>query len=447
MSEPTQKREIGFWTAVSLVIGSMIGSGVFGLPAALSAFGGISMLAWVITAFGSVMLALVFAHLSRRNPASGGVYAYARDAYGDFGGFIVAWGYWISMWTANATLAIAFVGYAGPLLTQLSGLEIATRPVTAAGMAIATLWFLTAVNTLGVRTAGRIQVVTTILKLMPLVIVGLGGLVAFNSDHFAVPEAARASTSEFWGMLFLAMTSTLFAFVGLEVATVPAGAVKDPDQTIPRATIIGTLVTAVIYVVSTAGAMSLVAPEVLGKSTAPFAEAARAMGGNWLGLLVGIGAAISAFGSLNGWILVVSQLPMAVANDGLFPRPFARLSSRGVPVTGMVIAGVLSTLLIILNYSQSDTLVEVFSKSLVLSTLATLIPYTFCSLAVFIPGGQRAKMIGAGTTTIAIVAFVYSLLCIYGAGQETVFLGFLLIVVGLPVYTWVLRQRGTGART
>jgi APA family basic amino acid/polyamine antiporter len=446
MSVPTQKREIGFWTAVSLVIGSMIGSGVFGLPAALAAFGGISMLAWIITAFGSVMLALVFAHLSRRNPASGGVYAYARDAFGDFGGFIVAWGYWISMWTANATLAIAFVGYAGPLVSNVTGLEVATRPMAAAGMAIATLWFLTAVNTLGVKTAGKIQVATTVLKLMPLVIVGIGGLMMFNSGHFAVPEAAQASSGEFLRMLFLAMTSTLFAFVGLEVATVPAGAVVDPDKTIPRATIVGTLVTAVMYVVSTAGAMSLVAPDLLAKSTAPFAEAARALGGNGLGIFVGIGAAISAFGSLNGWILVVSQLPMAVANDGLFPRPFARLSARGVPVTGMLIAGVLSSLLIILNYSQSDTLVEVFSKSLVLSTLATLIPYSFCSLAVFIPGGRRAKMIGAGTATIAILAFVYSLLCIYGAGQETVFLGFLLIVVGLPVYVWVLRQKGAAAR-
>ncbi len=445
MSDTAQKREIGFWTAVSLVIGSMIGSGVFGLPATLAAFGGISMLAWVITAFGSVTLALVFAHLARRNPAAGGVYAYARDAFGDFGGFFVAWGYWISAWTSNATLAIAFVGYAGPLLTQAMGVDIAGRPMAAATMAIATLWFLTAVNSLGVKTAGRIQVVTTVLKLSPLLIVGIGGVLAFNADHFAIPEPARASTSGFLGMLFLAMTSTLFAFVGLEVATVPSGVVKNPDRTIPRATIIGTLVAAVIYVVSTAGAMSLVTPAALANSTAPFADAARVMGGNWLGIVVGVGAAISAFGALNGWILVVSQLPLAVARDGLFPSPFARLSSRGVPVTGMVIAGVMSSLLIILNYSQSDTLVEVFSKTLVLSTLATLIPYTFCSLAVFIPGGRRAKTMGAGTATIAILAFVYSLVCIYGAGQETVFLGFLLITVGIPVYVWVVRQRGTTA--
>jgi APA family basic amino acid/polyamine antiporter len=446
MTEP--RREVGFWTATSLVIGSMIGSGVFLLPAALAAFGGISMLAWVITAAGSVMLALVFAHLSKRNPASGGVYAYTRDGFGDFAGFLVAWGYWISMWSANAALSVAFVGYAGPVISSISPSipDIANTPVLAASMAIGTLWFLTFVNTLGVATAGKVQVVTTTLKLLPLVVVGIGGVFSFNSAHFAFPDLSASGDQTFGLLLLAAMTQTLFAFVGLEVATVPAGLVKDPDRTIPRATLVGTILTAAIYVISTAGAMSLVAPEVLMKSTAPFADAARVLGGNGLGTLVAVGAAISAFGSLNGWILVVSQLPLAVAKDGLFPRPFARLSSSGMPVTGMVIAGVLSSLLIMFNYSGGSGLVVVFTKTLVLSTLATLIPYAFCSLAVFIPGGGRAKNLGAGAATIAIVAFIYSLFCIYGAGQETVFLGFLLIVVGLPVYVWVVRHRVGAAR-
>jgi APA family basic amino acid/polyamine antiporter len=128
----------------------MIGSGVFLLPASLAAFGGITMWAWVISAAGSVMLALVFAHLSRRNPAAGGVYAYTRDAYGDFAGFLVAWGYWISMWSANAALAVAFVGYAGPVITGMSPSmpDIVHTPLLAGGMAIATLWFLTGVNSL-----------------------------------------------------------------------------------------------------------------------------------------------------------------------------------------------------------------------------------------------------------------------------------------------------------
>ena len=443
MSE--QKREIGLWTATSLVIGSMIGSGVFLLPAALAPFGGISMLAWVITAFGSVMLALVFAQLSRRNPAAGGVYAYTREAFGEFAGFLVAWGYWISMWSANASIATAFVGYAGPLISGMSPSmpDIAGTPVLAGGMAIGTVWLLTFVNMMGIGAAGKVQVVTTILKLAPLVIVGIGGLLSFNSGHFALPDT---STTGFGAMLLLAMTQTLFAFVGLEVATVPASAVQEPERTIPRATVVGTIATAIIYIVGTAGVMSLVAPDVLAKSTKPFADAAGALGGSGLGALVALGAAISTFGALNGWILVVSQFPLAVSRDGLFPRIFARVNTRGLPVTGMVIAGALTTALIVFNYSQSENLVQVFAKMLTLSTLATLIPYCFCSLAIFMKGGSRGQLVSAGTTIIATLAFIYSLFAIYGAGQEVVFLGFLLIVVGLPVYVWVARQRATAAR-
>ena len=202
MSEPTQKREIGFWTATSLVVGSMIGSGVFLLPAALAAFGGISMLAWVITAFGSVMLALVFAQLARRNPAAGGVYAYTRESFGEFAGFLVAWGYWISMWTANASIATAFVGYAGPLVSGLSPAmpDIANSPMWSGAMAIGAVWFLTAVNMMGIGTAGRVQVVTTILKLTPLVVVGIGGLLASTpaTSPCPTPPACRLARCSSW---------------------------------------------------------------------------------------------------------------------------------------------------------------------------------------------------------------------------------------------------------
>jgi APA family basic amino acid/polyamine antiporter len=247
-------------------------------------------------------------------------------------------------------------------------------------------------------------------------------------------------------LLLAAMTQTLFAFVGLEVATVPAGVVKDPDRTIPRATLVGTILTAAIYVISTAGAMSLVAPEVLMKSTAPLptrASAGRQRAGN---------AGGGRRGDLSVWIaerLDSRREPVAARRRegrALSASVRARELDR-MPVTGMVIAGVLSSLLIMFNYSGGSGLVVVFTKTLVLSTLATLIPYAFCSLAVFIPGGGRAKNLGAGATAIAIIAFIYSLFCIYGAGEETVFLGFLLIVIGLPVYVWVVRQRAGAARS
>jgi APA family basic amino acid/polyamine antiporter len=187
--------------------------------------------------------------------------------------------------------------------------------------------------------------------------------------------------------------------------------------------------------------MSLVEPASLARSSAPFAEAARALGGTWLADVVAIGAAISAFGALNGWIMVASQLSLAVARDGLFPRPFARLSARGLPVAGMVIAGVLSSGLIGLNYSPSENLVALFTKTILLATLATLIPYVFCSLAVFLRGGRRATGLSAGVAVVAALAFLYSVFAVGGAGADIVYLGFLLILSGLPVYVWVVRQR------
>ena len=432
------RREIGFWTAVSLVVGGMIGSGVFMLPAALASFGGMSLAGWVVSAAGAILLALVFAHLSRRNPAAGGVYAYTRDSFGDLAGFLVAWGYWISIWCANAALAVAFAGYLMPILHHDAWLPISDRAF-GAGLAVCTLWFLTGVNSLGVAMAGRVQVLTTVLKVIPLVVVGVGGLIWFEPAHFAMPALTAGTTQG--GLLLSVVTMTLFAFVGLESATIPADSVIDPDRTIPRATMAGTVVTAIIYVASTAGAMSLVAPEVLAKSTAPFAEAARTIGGDRLAWFIAFGAAISCFGSLNGWILMVSQLPLAVARDGVFPSPFARVSRGGLPIAGMVIAGVLSTALIALNYSSSAGLVNLFTKMMLLSTLATLVPYTFCSLAVFIPGGRRAKDLPVGIAFIAALAFVYSLFAIGGAGTETVYYGFLLIMAGLPVYVWVTRGK------
>ncbi len=414
----------------------MIGSGVFTLPASLASYGGISLLGWMVSAGGAVLLALVFAHLARRNPAAGGLYAYTRDSFGDLAGFLVAWGYWISIWCANAALAVSFVGYLDPFIPS-----IVQSPPKAALLAVATLWFLTAVNSRGVVTAGRVQVVTTTLKLLPLVVVGIGGLMWFEPAHFAVPAQFVGMKAQ-GGALLAVVTMTMFAFVGLESATIPASSMKDPARTIPRATMIGTLLTAAIYMISTAGAMSLVAPEVLAASTAPFAEAARAMGGNKLAAFVAIGAAISSFGSLNGWILIVSQLPLAVARDGVFPSPFARVTSTGIPLTGMIIAGVLSTALIGLNFSSSQGLVALFTKIMLLSTLSTLVPYAFCSLAVFLPGGRRASSLAIGTAIIAALAFVYALFAIGGAGADVVYLGFLLLLSGLPVYVWVVRQKG-----
>ena len=431
MSAPSPGRAIGFYTATAIVVGNMIGSGVFLLPAALSGYGRLSLVGWVVSAGGSMLLALVFARLAGLTPSTGGPYVYTRRAFGDLPGFLVAWSYWISIWSANGAIALALVGYLDPFVPGL-----VRQPASAAALAIAGVWLLTYVNIRGVRLAGRVQVVTTLLKLLPLVIVGVAGLLVLQPAYFAVPDAAAAAP----GVSVMAvMTLTLWAFLGLESATVPAGEVRDPERTIPRATIVGTAVAAVIYIMSTAGVMGVIEPGMLGQSSAPFADAARALFGGPAAALVALGAAISCFGALNGWTLLSGQLPMAVARDGLFPPVFARMSRRHTPAAGMAIGALLSSLLIASNYTRG--LVSLFEFVIILSTLGALVPYAVCSLATLLGRDGAPSRAGAGMTLVAILALLYSMFTIAGAGREALLLGALAFTAGLPVYVWVKRAR------
>jgi APA family basic amino acid/polyamine antiporter len=417
---------LGFWAAVSIVMGNMIGSGVFLLPASLAAYRGLSLLGWIVSAAGSVMLALVFARLSSQLPATGGLYAYTRAAFGDFAGFLVAWGYWLASVSTLGALSVALVGYLDPFIPG-----IVRAPMAAAALAIATIWLVVAINIAGVAAAGRVQIVTTGLKILPLAVVGVGGVFFFSPDVLAMPST---ETTPAGSQLITVITLTLWAFLGLECATIPAGSVREPARTIPRATVVGTVLTAIIYIVSTIGVMSLVPSDALSTSTAPFADGARRLMGDAAASLVALGAAISCLGALNGWVLVCGHLPLGAAENRLFPPFFGRLSSRGTPTTGMVIAGVLGSALVAMNYSRG--LVELFTFIILLSTLSTLVPYAFCSLAVWLMPGQPKP---TGTAmVVSILAFVYAMFAIGGAGAETVFYGFLLLLAGLPVYVWVM---------
>ena len=205
---------------------------------------------------------------------------------------------------------------------------------------LAAIWTLTAVNVAGVRAGGMVQLVTTVLKLVPLLGVAVLGLFFIDPDNLTPFNASGDST---FGAITSAATLTLWAFIGIESATVPAEDVVDPERNVPRATVIGTLVAAVVYILGTVAVMGIVPADVLAESTAPFADAATAMYGDWAGNAVAVGAIISAFGALNGWILLQGQVPLAAARDGLFPRVFAHLSRNGTPVVGLVVSSVLVT--------------------------------------------------------------------------------------------------------
>ena len=430
MSENKPVKKLGLWMSTSLVIGNMIGAGIFLMPAALAAYGGISIFGWLFSAIGALLLATVFSRLSKlvRNK-NGGPYVYTKEGLGDFAGFLVAWGYWISTWVANAAITIAFVSALTVFFPVLG-----TNALYAVVLGLTTIWFLTWINSKGIRESGKLQVVTTLLKLIPLVLVIIGGIFFFNADNF-IPFNPSSETN--MAAIAITATMTLYAFLGVESATIPAGNVENPEKTIPKATMLGTIITTLVYVLSTVVVMGMIPSDVLSQSPAPFADAMDIIAGEWGRGLVAAGAAIAAFGALNGWILIQGQIAMATAKDDLFPRIFRRENKNGVPALGIIIGSILTSIVMLMNYS--DGLVEQFKFIILLSTLCVLVPYLFTSAAYVLILAERKlpNMKWLPEIILASLAFIFSLWAIYGAGEEAVFFGFLLLLAGIPFYVWM----------
>jgi len=424
---------LGFWMCVALVVGNSIGSGVFLLPASLAPYGLNSVVAWGFTASGAILLAVVFARLSRAYPAAGGPYAYVHLAFGPLTAFIVAWGYWISIWVGNAAIATGAVSYLSPLLPW-----IADAPGASAAVTLIFLWLLTFVNWYGIRVSGWVQSVTTVLKLLPLLAVALLGLRVLRGSDVSAATAVPISVSG----VTAAATLTLWAMLGLESATIPADKVANPGRTIPVATLLGTVITALVCAFACTTVLLLVPPATLAESNAPFVDLAAQFWGTGAGKLVAVFASISAFGALNGWILLQGELPSAMAKRGEFPSIFARESSRRTPGFALCFGSVLVTLLILANYQKS--MVKIFTFMILLSTTACLVLYAVCSLAL-LRLQWKGQLRGArpGTLPLAIVgilATAYSLWAIVGAGAQAVLWGAGLLVLGLPLYFWFTRS-------
>ncbi|MGH8370040.1 MAG: amino acid permease [Gammaproteobacteria bacterium] len=434
----TEKRSLGLATTTSIVLGNMVGSGVFLLPASLAMYGIYSLWGWGFSTAGALLLAWVFSSLSRRLPKAGGPYAYPRQAFGDFAGFQIAWIYWLSIVGTNASIAVTFASY---LVVFVPGL--AADPLYGALAALVATWLLTGINILGVRAAGRLQLVTVILKLTPLLALSVFGIFHFDpqiltSGH---PTASPASA------INACATLTMWAFLGLECATVPADHVKDPQKTIPRATILGTVIASVFYIASTTVIMGIIPSDSLAHSNAPFADAAKLLWGSWAGYLIAAAALISCFGALNGWILMQGQFPQAVANDGLFPKLFARESRRHTPTLGLVLSSVLATVLILMNYSHG--LVAMFTAIILVSTFWVLATYLLCAIAEIVLSrpNQRTNAQRIRATILAVAASVFTVWAMYGAGPKYVLWGLLALLLGVPLYYWQKRYKSSAVAT
>lgn len=432
----TPQKALTLWPATALVTGTIIGSGIFTLPAALAQYGPISLVGFALTCVGALMLALVFASLARRTPDVGGPYAFARHGFGDFVGFQAAWTYWIGAWAAVAAIAVSMVGYLGELVPAVSenrGLGVL--------VAVGTIVALTLVNIRGVVTGGLLSLVLTVLKIVPLLVVGTAGFIAFDSANLGEFDALGLPPVQ---VIATVMALTLFSFIGIESATIPAGDVHEPAKTIPRATMIGTILAAVVYLLSTTAVFGAIPNDELTSSEAPFAVATRAMFGDWAGQAVAVVAVISCLGAMNGLLLLAGQVPMAAEIDGLAPRLFGRRNAHNAPWTGLLVAGGLAAVFTAMNFA-SGSLVTVYASLLLISTVTTLVPYAFSAGAEMkwllidhgsIPIGHFARAM-----TVTVLALAYSLLAFYGAGETEMYWGFLLILVGIPIYVLILWDR------
>ncbi|MEJ2584133.1 MAG: amino acid permease [Robiginitalea sp.] len=424
------KQKLGIWMTTSLVIGNMIGGGIFMMPSTLAEFGGISILGWLVSSMGALLLALIFSKLSRMvTGRSGGPYAYAHAEFGDYVGFLVAWGYWIAVWVAMAALAIAFISAMSIFFPVLN-----EKPWIAVTAGLGAVWLLTWINSRGVRASGKLQVLTTLLKIIPILLIIMGGFFFFEPGNF-VPFNASENSSV--SAIAITGTLTLYAFLGLESASVPSDEVRQPEKTIPRATMLGTVFTTVLYILSTVAIMGLIPLDTLAKSPAPFADAMKIMTGEMGSYIVAGGVAMAAFGALNGWILIQSQVAKAISLDGLFPKVFQRENSQGVPVMGLVIGSFLCSVLMLMNYT--DGLVDQFKFVTLLSTICTLVPYLF-SVAAFVGISLEKRLQTRQKIRVFILgglAFAFSIWAVFGAGEQAVFIGFILLMLGTPFYVWL----------
>ena len=424
-------KKIGLWSSTALVTGNMIGSGIFLLPATLAAFGGIGLMGWLYSAIGALLFTLVFRQLSQRLPETiGGPYAYVKFMLGDFWGFLVGWGYWVSIWCTNAAIAVAFVGYLSVFIP-----EINHNTPLAISCGLSAIWGLSAVNSLSIRTVAWVQKITTVLKLLPILAIGFIGI--FYIDWSLINFDNLSGQSDFQAISAVT-TLTLFAFLGLESATVASGRTKNAAKTVGQAGMIALGITGVTYILSSVAIFGILPPEVLQDSSAPFADAASVFWGEKAKYIVAAGAIAATLGALNGWLLIQGQIPMASAQDGLFPKIFARVNRHGAPIIGIAISSVLAST--VLTFRFSEQLAQVFGFMMNLSTLSVLTPYlmTIISLLLLL---KKDAIPNRMMQAVSYLSIAFCLWIIYGCGLEVVAYGSLLVLAGIFIYFTVIKSK------
>ena len=420
-----QHRVIGFWRGWSIAVGCAIGSGIFMMPTLLAPYGLLGFGGWLIAGSGSILVALTMARLVKRIPRTGGPYVYVNEGLGSFAGFIIAWTYWVACISAIAGISIAFVGYLGFFVPIISD-----SPIHSLLASMLLVWIIVILNIRSLEGSSKFQLISTLLKLLPLIFMIFLGMLNFNLDN--LPELNPTDLHPI-SLLATVTTLVMWSFIGIETATVPADNVINPQETIPKILIASVVTVLIVYFLASIAIAAIVPTSELMNSTAPFALAATKILGLTGGTIISIGALISTLGSLNANTLTAGNISLAAARDGLLPARFMSLTKTGTPIFTYLLTGIFVSILLILNYTKG--IVNAFVFMAMLSTLSTLIAYAFCALAEFkFAQTDKKNQTRNNALLLSCGTFVYAFFAIWGAGIEMIIYSLVLILIGMPIY-------------
>lgn len=431
MEKKNLKKELSLFMATMLVCGNMIGSGVFMLPATLAQVSGplSTIIAWILTTIGSILIAISFANLGSKYPSTGGAYQYTKEAFGEFAGFLSAWLYWNGSWIGNAAIIVAIASYSAAVVPVLQD------PLISIIFTSSILWIITILNIVGVKKAGQMQTYATVFKIGFFALFIIVAFLNFDKINLMplIPEGKGLST------IPLAATSTLWAFIGLESSTVTAGEIENPEKNVRKSTIYGMLIASIIYILISIGSMGAMANSELAVSSAPLTDILTNALGSSAGKILTIAVVICILGTTIGWILSTARVSYAAGIDGVFPKFFGGLHPKyGTPVNSLIIGSVLVNILLIMNYQKG--MVSAFTFITILATLSFLPVYLLSIGAEMMLMFRDEKKFNFNIfikkSIIPLLAFGYTIWTIYGSGAEIVMWGFILMLIGIPFYIY-----------
>ncbi|MGI2259462.1 cadaverine/lysine antiporter [Shewanella sp. GXUN23E] len=424
-------KKIGLIACTGVVAGNMMGSGIALLPSTLAQVGSISIYSWIICLVGALSLAFVYARLGTNNPQEGGPIAYAGEISPAFG-FQTGVLYYHANWIGNLAIAITGVSYLSvffPVLNETIPAAIAT---------IAAVWIFTFINLLGGSWVSRLCTIGLVLILIPVVGTALAGWTHFDPALYT--QNWNTSHSSDSHAIVSAVLITLWAFVGVESAAVSSGLVDNPRRTVPLATMLGTALAGLVYILSTQVIAGMFPASEVAASGAPFALATSEVFGKWTAPFVAAFTALACFTSLGSWMMLVGEAGKRAANDGNFPKVFGEVDEKGVPKKGLIMASVMMTVLMIAitvlssGDGHASDLFNVLSSDAV---LLTMLPYFYSAVNMIRYEGMTTR--NGFVMLFSGVACVFCFIALVGADPHALSATF---IVSLAVFMFYGRKLG-----